>query len=157
MRKCHDSGKPARSPGPYRDRKRAITFGMAIPRVKSTYALDLDTVQALDDLARRWGVSKSEALRRLIRSAAEVEGAGGSGPLAALEALQDPAHLPEAKAGTWGRAVRGERDAAPPRGGGSAGVQYIRGADRHPVRSGFSLTVASGSAAFSCAAEISDS
>jgi hypothetical protein len=90
---------------------------MAIPRVKSTYALDLDTVQALDDLARRWGVSKSEALRRLIRSAAEAEGAGGAGPLAALDALQDSAHLTDAKAGAWVRAVRWERDAAARRGG----------------------------------------
>jgi hypothetical protein len=97
--------------------ERAISCGMAIPRVKSTYALDVETVQALDDLARRWGVSKSEALRRLIRSAAEAEGAGASGPLAALEALQNSAHLSAAKASAWARVVRAERDTTPRRGG----------------------------------------
>lgn len=90
---------------------------MAIPRVKSTYALDLETVQALDDLARRWGVPKSEVLRRVIRSAAESEGAGGAGPLAALDALQDSARLSRAKADLWARAVRAERAARAPRGG----------------------------------------
>jgi len=32
------------------------------PIVKTTFALDLETVQALDELARRWGVLKVEAL-----------------------------------------------------------------------------------------------
>jgi hypothetical protein len=89
---------------------------MAIPRVKSTYALDLETVQALDHLARRWGVTKSEAVRRLIRSAAEAAGAGadGSGPLAALEALQDSARLSRTRADAWAREVRAEREAGRP-------------------------------------------
>jgi hypothetical protein len=92
---------------------------MAIPRVKSTYALDLETVRALDDLARRWGVTKSEALRRLIRSAAEAARADGSGPLAALEALQDSARLSRARADAWAREVRAEREAGRPGRGSS--------------------------------------
>ena len=36
---------------------------MATTTVKSTYSLDVESVQALEDLARRWRVSKSEALR----------------------------------------------------------------------------------------------
>lgn len=36
---------------------------MATPTIKSTYTLDLDTIRALEDMARRLGVSKSEALR----------------------------------------------------------------------------------------------
>ena len=42
---------------------------MATPTIKSTYSLDVESVRALDDLARRWQVSKSEALRRAIRRA----------------------------------------------------------------------------------------
>jgi Ribbon-helix-helix protein, copG family len=83
---------------------------MAIPRVKSTYSLDLETVQALDDLARRWGVPKSEALRRVIRAAAAGEGVGG--PLAALDALQASARVSRAKAEAWVRGVRTEREAS---------------------------------------------
>jgi hypothetical protein len=39
---------------------------MATTTVKSTYSLDVDTVRELDAVARRWRVSKSEALRRAI-------------------------------------------------------------------------------------------
>jgi Ribbon-helix-helix protein, copG family len=52
--------------------------GMATPTIKSTYTLDLDTVRALEDMARRLGVSKSEALRRAIRLAAGKERREGS-------------------------------------------------------------------------------
>jgi hypothetical protein len=92
----------------------AISWSMATPRVKSTYSLDLETVQALDDLARRWGVPKSEALRRAIRAAADAEGGVMGGPLAALDALQASARLSPAKANTWARQVRTERDTGRP-------------------------------------------
>ena len=84
---------------------------MAIPRVKSTYSLDLETVQALDDLARRWGVPKSEVLRRIIREAAHAEDAGGGSPLAALDTLQSSARVSRARADAWVRDVRAEREA----------------------------------------------
>ena len=38
---------------------------MAIPKIKVTYSLDVDSVRALEELARQ-GASKSEALRRAI-------------------------------------------------------------------------------------------
>lgn len=41
--------------------------------VKATYSLDPGTVRSLEGLARRWGVSKSEALRRAIKGAAEPD------------------------------------------------------------------------------------
>jgi hypothetical protein len=41
---------------------------MATQSVKTTYSLDVETVRTLEDLARRWNVSKSEALRRAIRA-----------------------------------------------------------------------------------------
>ena len=51
----------------------AILRGMAITTIKSTYSLDVETVRMLESLARRWNVSKSEVLRRAIRSAARDE------------------------------------------------------------------------------------
>jgi hypothetical protein len=47
---------------------------MAGTTVKVTYFLDVETIRALDDMARRWRVSKSEALRRVIRAAGHEPG-----------------------------------------------------------------------------------
>jgi len=83
---------------------------MAITTIKSTYALDVATVRALEGLARRWNVSKSEALRRAVRVAS-----GQRTPqreaLAALDRLQKSLRLPPAKARAWARATRQERRA----------------------------------------------
>ncbi|NJD19647.1 MAG: ribbon-helix-helix protein, CopG family, partial [Gemmatimonadetes bacterium] len=51
----------------------AITLGMAKMTVRSTFALDPGTVESLDRLARRWRVSKSDALRRIVNAASAVE------------------------------------------------------------------------------------
>ena len=64
------------------------SLGMATPTVKSTYALDLATVRALDEIAASWGVSKSEALRRAIGAARRGSAAGAPKALDALDALQ---------------------------------------------------------------------
>lgn len=85
---------------------------MAITTVKTTYALDVGTVRALEALARRWGVSKSEALRRAIRAAA------GQGPqrehdaVEALNKLQRSLRLTPAKARAWADRTRTERRAS---------------------------------------------
>jgi len=50
----------------------AILLRMAVTTIKSTYALDVETVRELEEMARAWKVSKSEALRRAIRSAAAL-------------------------------------------------------------------------------------
>ena len=55
---------------------------MAITTIRSTYALDVETMQVLERIAHRWKVSKSEALRRAIRAAE------GQKPPAADDALQ---------------------------------------------------------------------
>lgn len=39
-----------------------IVGNMATMTIKSTYSLDVGTVRTLEELARRWNVSKSEAL-----------------------------------------------------------------------------------------------
>jgi predicted transcriptional regulator len=83
---------------------------MASTVIRSTYALDEDTVRRLDALADGWNVSKSEALRRAIRAADVQEGA--SARLKALQALQRSMKLTRAKADRWLAEVRRERRAS---------------------------------------------
>ena len=88
----------------------AITFSMAKMTVRSTFALDPQTVQALDRLAGCWGVSKSEVLRRVIGIASKVEDVDAtSDALAALDELQGLLGLDEAQADAWVGRIRAER------------------------------------------------
>ena len=86
--------------------------GMATPTIKSTYVMDLGTVQALERIARRWRVSKSEALRRAIRAAAEQPPPESGEALRALDQLQRSLKLTPAGARGWAGTARGERRAA---------------------------------------------
>ena len=86
---------------------------MARSSIKSTYALDPDTIRLLERTARRWGVSKSEVLRRAIRAAA-ADSSGTAAALTTLDRLQDAADLDPAAADSWAREVRAERRAARP-------------------------------------------
>lgn len=79
--------------------------------VKSTYALDIETARALEDMARCWGVSKSEALRRAIRAARRGP-AGAPKALTALDALQRSLDLETRTAARWKRRARAERRGA---------------------------------------------
>jgi len=85
---------------------------MATMTVKSTYALDIETARALEDMARRWGVSKSEALRRAIRAARRGPSPGAPKALAALDALQRSLALESRTAARWEKRMRAERRAA---------------------------------------------
>jgi len=86
---------------------------MAIPKIKATYALDPVTVRTLERMARRWKVSKSEALRRAIRVAAEGDAVeADEDPLAALDRLQRLLGVAPAAARRWRNATRAERRAA---------------------------------------------
>ena len=85
---------------------------MAITTIKSTYALDVETVRMLEEIARRWEVSKSEALRRAIRAAADQAPGAGQGALEALDELQASTGLIPATARAWARRVRTERRAS---------------------------------------------
>lgn len=76
--------------------------------IRGTYALDPETVERLEALARRWGVSKSEALRRSIRAAAEAEQAPDTA-LALLEELQRTAGLDRHRADEWVAGIEAER------------------------------------------------
>jgi len=90
---------------------------MAITTIKSTYALDVETVRALEAMAQRWKTSKSEALRRAIRAAAGREGAHVSDAVRALDELQGSLRLSSAAAKGWQRSARSERRAADARRG----------------------------------------
>jgi len=82
---------------------------MATHTVKTTYALDVETVRTLDDLARRWNVSKSEALRRAIRASSAQAAPERLTPLQALDRLQGSLALTSRGAARWSAAARAER------------------------------------------------
>ena len=84
---------------------------MASTTIRSTYALDVETVRALERMAQRWKVSKSEALRRAIRAAAAHGSPDTSNPLEALDRLQRSLNLTPAKARAWAQKNRAERKA----------------------------------------------
>lgn len=84
---------------------------MAIPLVKTTYALDVETVHKLERMAQRWGTSKSEALRRAIRAAAETAGDAPDDAAQALDRLQRAAAVPATRARAWALKARAERRA----------------------------------------------
>ena len=84
---------------------------MATPTIRSTYVMDPGTVEALDRIARRWRVSKSEALRRAIRAAAEQEPAESGEALRALDELQRLLKLTAARTRSWRQMARRERRA----------------------------------------------
>jgi len=84
---------------------------MATMTIKTTYALDAESVRTLERMARRWGVSKSEVLRRAIRGAAAQAGDDGD-TVKALDRLQRATALTAARAGAWARRNRTERRAA---------------------------------------------
>jgi hypothetical protein len=88
---------------------------MARTSVKATYALDVESVRALEKMARRWEVSKSEALRRAIHAAAAAQARDGGQGLDALDRLQRSLALTPARARAWVREVRVERRATGPR------------------------------------------
>ncbi len=96
-------------------------LSMAVVTIKSTYSLDPETVSALEEMARRWGVSKSEALRRAIRAASSEVLPRGNDALNALDELQRSFALSSGKARAWIKRVRRERFVASGRSEGRRG------------------------------------
>jgi predicted DNA-binding protein len=83
---------------------------VAVPKIKATYSLDVETIEALETMARHWGVSKSEAVRRAIHAAAHLAQANErSAAIEALDALQAQLGLSAQAAEHWARTVRSER------------------------------------------------
>ena len=82
---------------------------MAVTTIKSTYSLDVGSVRTLEELARRWKVSKSEVLRRAIRIAAAGDNPGNVAALDALDRLQASVRERNVSLDQWARDVREER------------------------------------------------
>ncbi len=82
---------------------------MATTSVRSTYSLDVETMRRIENLARRWDVSKSEVLRRAVRMADEQTAV--SERVAAFKQLQATVNLTPGKADAWVDRIRAERDA----------------------------------------------
>lgn len=81
---------------------------MAIPSTKVTYTLDTPTLRVLERIAARWGVSKSEAVRRAIRAAGTAT-PDDNEPTSSLDRLQRAAGVSAAAATAWVRKARAER------------------------------------------------
>ena len=94
---------------------------MATPMVKTTYSLDVETIRTLDDLARRWNVSRSQALRRAIRAAAGGEPSEVRSALEALDEAQRSLGLTPEAARRWEKQVKEERRASSRKAEGRAG------------------------------------
>jgi len=82
---------------------------MARISIKSTYALDVETIHKLERVAAEWKVSKSEVLRRAIDLVATAPSATVSSRLQALDELQKTLKLTRQQAQSWEREVRRER------------------------------------------------
>ena len=82
---------------------------MAVTTIKATYSLDPETTKALEEMARRWQVSKSEALRRAIRAAAEQEQPDAEDRVRTLDRLQRSLNLTRDRAKRWAVSARAER------------------------------------------------
>lgn len=83
---------------------------MAIPKIKATYSLDVETVRVLENVAARWGVSKSAALTRAIRASDSIPDHADN-PAKLLDQLQEAAVLSARTANAWVKEVRSERGA----------------------------------------------
>lgn len=80
--------------------------------IKSTYSLDLESVRALEALAKRWNVSKSEVLRRAIRIAANEDVPTQNAALDALDRLQSSLRERKIDTAQWAKELRAERRAS---------------------------------------------
>jgi hypothetical protein len=85
---------------------------MATTTIKATYSLDPETTRALEEMARRWEVSKSEALRRAIRAAAGWDRPDADDGVRMLDRLQKSLRLTPEAARRWENRVRSERRAS---------------------------------------------
>ncbi len=85
----------------------------AMTLVRTSVSLDTGTLSVLDELAKRWSVSKAEVMRRAIRKIKETadEEDQRPSPLQALEWLQNGAGLSVAEAEEFKANVEAERQA----------------------------------------------
>ena len=79
--------------------------------VRTSVSLDTGTLSVLDELAKRWSISKAEVMRRSIRKLKEEADAEDKrpSPLQALEWLQNGAGLNVAEGGKFKEDIEAER------------------------------------------------
>jgi predicted DNA-binding protein len=87
---------------------------MAITHVKVTYSVRPHTAQRVQELSTKWGVPKSEVIRRVIDEAAKEEAISPRmTPLEALRKLmENPSPMKAAQAERWTREIRESRRAS---------------------------------------------
>lgn len=87
---------------------------MAITHVKVTYSVQPSTAQRVQELATKWGVPKSEVIRRVIDDAAKSEVIRPRlTPLQALrELMSTPLSITPQEAKRWEREIRLSRRAS---------------------------------------------
>ncbi len=85
---------------------------MAKMTIRSTYSLDVGTVQKLDRLAEHWKTSKSGALRRAIDRAADQALQNREDAVKALEELQRRMAAAGVDGEKWVKEIREERRAS---------------------------------------------
>lgn len=86
-------------------------YHMSYSLTRTSMALDGGTLQALNQLAKRWGVSKAEVMRRAVRRAKEEteREAAQPKPLEALDWLQKGGGLSVGEAEAFREEVQQER------------------------------------------------
>lgn len=85
---------------------------MAKMTIRSTYSLDVGTVQKLDRLAEHWKTSKSDALRRAVDKVANQALQNREDAIEALEELQRRVAAAGIDVEKWTEEVRKERRAS---------------------------------------------
>ena len=85
---------------------------MATAKIKATYSLDIETVKDLEQMAKRLKISKSAALRRAIRLAADSDLRPGEDQLQALDELQSSLELSPEDLRKWEEEARKLRQAS---------------------------------------------
>ena len=86
-------------------------YHMTYTLTRTSMALDGGTLLALNQLAKRWGVSKAEVMRRAVRRAKEEaeHEASQPRPLEALDWLQEGGGLSVKEAEGFRKEVQAER------------------------------------------------
>ncbi len=85
-----------------------MRYGMAAG-TKATFSLDRPTIQKIDSLAERWGVSKTEVLRRAITRATEAEQITVDERIDALHTLQRWVKEKKIDTDKWRRTIKDGR------------------------------------------------
>lgn len=90
-----------------------MDYHMSYSLVRTSVSLDRVTLDILDELARKWSVSKAEVMRRAIRKAKEEADREEQrpSPLQAMEWLQGGGGLTVNEAADFKAAIRTEREA----------------------------------------------